>query len=108
MANIVDRDQGFRVIDGSRVPMGYQQITSLSAAVALTVPTAGPGSAPARMAIIQAEAQIVRWRDDGTNPTASVGMTIAAADTLIYTGDLTAIKFIEATASAKLNVSYYW
>ena len=108
MPNVIDRDQGQRVIDGNRVPMGYQQITSLAAAASLTVPTAGPGPAPARMAMIQAEAQIVRWRDDGVNPTASVGMTIAAGDTLIYTGDLAAIRFIEAAASAKLNVTYFW
>jgi predicted hotdog family 3-hydroxylacyl-ACP dehydratase len=81
--------------------LGYQQITSLSAAAGLTVP------AGATLAIIQAEAQIVRWRDDGTNPTAAVGMTIAAAATLVYDGNLNAIKFIEATASAKLNVAYY-
>lgn len=80
---------------------GYQQITSLSSATALTVPLG------ATIALIQAETQDVRWRDDGTSPTASVGMIIGAGTTLPYTGDLNAIKFIEATASAKLNISYY-
>ena len=82
-------------------PLGYQQITSLGSATGLTVPTG------AKMAVITAESQIVRYRDDGTNPTASVGMTIAAGSSVTYTGALGAIKFIEATASAKLNISYY-
>jgi hypothetical protein len=49
----------------------------------------------------------VRWRDDDVNPTASVGMPLAAGVTLQYDGDLTKIKFIEQSASAKLNISYY-
>ncbi len=81
--------------------LGYQQITSLAAAVGLAVPSG------ATYAIIQAETQAVRWRDDGTAPTASVGMTIPAGGELRYDGNLRGIQFIEAAASAKLNVSYY-
>ncbi len=81
--------------------LGYQQITSLSASIALTVP------AGATMALIVAETQAVRWRDDGTAPTASVGMPLATGTSLSYDGDLKAIRFIEQTASAVLNVSYY-
>lgn len=87
-------------------PFGYQQITSLSAATALTVP-APTNAVPATLALIQAEVQNVRWRDDGTNPTASVGMLLVVGDILPYTGDLSKLKFIEATTGAKLNVSYY-
>jgi hypothetical protein len=60
-----------------------------------------------RIAIITPETQGVRWRDDGTAPTASVGMPLAAGVTLQYDGDLTQIQFIEQAASAKLNVTYY-
>ena len=81
--------------------LGHQQITSLSASTALTVPTG------ATMALIIAETQAVRWRDDGTAPTASVGMPLATGVSLSYDGDLKAIRFIEQTASAKLNVAYY-
>lgn len=89
--------------------MGYQQITSLSSAVGLTVPTQTPnGSATkANFALIIAETQNVRWRDDGVDPTASVGMLLTAGVPLQYDGDLSKIKFIEVTASAKLNISYY-
>lgn len=86
---------------GSLTPKGYQQLTSLASAAALTVPSG------ATVALIQAESQSIRWRDDGTDPTASVGMPLAVGETLFYTGSLSAIKVIEQTASAKLNISYY-
>lgn len=81
--------------------LGYQQITSLGSAVGLTIP------AGAIYAAIRAEAQAVRWRDDGTNPTAAVGTPLEVGETLNYDGNLAAIKFIEQVGGAKLNVSYY-
>ena len=89
--------------------LGYQQITSLSAATGLTVPSRdlnGLACKPS-IAMITPETQGVRWRDDDTDPTNSVGMPLAAGTTLQYDGDLTKIKFIEQTAGAKLNISYY-
>jgi|TARA_R110000868_G_C10610742_1_gene741379 hypothetical protein len=89
--------------------LGYQQITTLSSAVALTVPIVdvqGLSCKPS-IAIITPETQGVRWRDDGTDPSASVGMPLAAGVTLQYDGDLTKIKFFEQAGSAKLNISYY-
>jgi len=89
--------------------LGYQQITSLSAATALTLPQTDKNGlrATPSVAYITPETQAVRWRDDGTDPTASVGMPLAVGVTLEYDGDLSKIRFIEQTASAKLNVSYY-
>lgn len=81
--------------------LGYQQITNLAAAVGLTIPSG------ANYCVIVAESQNVRWRDDGTNPTAAVGMPLDVGVTLEYDGDLNRIRFIEVAASAKLNVSYY-
>lgn len=89
--------------------MGYQQITSLSASTKLTVPQRdlnGLVGTP-RIAIITPESQAVRWRDDNTAPTASVGMPLAVGVTLQYDGDLSQIKFIQQTASAILNITYY-
>jgi hypothetical protein len=85
----------------SYTPIGYQQISTLTAAVGLTAPRG------ARGAIITVETQGVRWRDDGTNPTAAIGMPVAAGTTFEYNGDVTKIKFIEQAASAKLNVAYF-
>jgi hypothetical protein len=89
--------------------LGYQQITSLSASTALTVPTRDVNGLSCRpaIAIITPETQSVRWRDDNVAPTATVGMPLAAGVSLQYDGDLTQIRFIEQTASAKLNVVYY-
>lgn len=84
-----------------RKPLGYEQITSLSAATGLTVP------AGATSAVIIAETQAVRWRDDGTDPSGTVGMPLAVDTLLEYGGDLSAITFIEQAASAKLNVAYF-
>jgi hypothetical protein len=89
--------------------LGYQQITSLSAATGLTVPSVdlnGLNCKPS-IALITPETQAVRWRDDDVNPTSTVGMPLAVGVTLQYDGDLTKIKFIEQTASAKINISYY-
>ena len=90
--------------------LGYQQLATLSSAVGLTVPTIDPTTGltvKANFALITPEAQAVRWRDDGTAPTASVGMPLAAGVTLQYDGDLSKIKFIEQTSGAKVNISYY-
>jgi hypothetical protein len=89
--------------------IGYQQITSLSGAVSLTVPTrdANGLSAKPTLAIITPEGAGVRWRDDGTDPTTTVGMPLASGVTLQYDGDLSRIRFIQSTAGAILNVSYY-
>jgi hypothetical protein len=81
--------------------IGYEQITSLGSATGLTVP------ANAIYAILQAEAQVLRYRDDGTDPTASVGMMLYPGGSFTYNADLTAIKFIQADSGGILNVLYY-
>ena len=82
-------------------PQGFQQITALAAATGLTVPSR------AEWALIECEAQSVRWRDDGTNPTTTVGHVLNPGDVLEYKGLLSAIRFIETAVGAKLNVSFY-
>lgn len=88
-------------LKSTTICLGYQQITSLSSATGLTIPQG------TTLALIVPETQNVRWRDDGTNPTASVGMPIFVGSALSYDGDLNRIKFIESTTSAVLNISYY-
>jgi hypothetical protein len=88
-------------LKSTTVCLGYQQVSSLSASSSLTIPTG------ATMALIVPEGQNVRWRDDGTAPTASVGMPLAVGEAFNYDGDLTRIRFIEQVAGAKLNISYY-
>lgn len=88
-------------LKSTTVCLGYQQITSLSSATGLTIPLG------TTLALIVPETQNVRWRDDGTDPTASVGMPIFVGASLSYDGDLNRIKFIESTAGATLNICYY-
>lgn len=82
-------------------PKGYQQIISPAAATALTVPTG------ATTAIIQAEGNDIRWRDDGTDPTASVGQILYMGQQMTYQASLAAIKFIQVSAGGIVNVTYY-
>ena len=91
------------MVDAKLEPKGYRQQTTLSAAIGLEGVPQG-----ARAALIQAVTQNVRWRDDGTDPTDSIGMQLAAGRDMLYTGDLAKIKFIEEAASAELNVAYYF
>jgi len=94
-------NQGQKVFPAPREPLGYEQVTALSASTGLTVP------AGARLAVIHVQTQAVRWRDDGGAPTSTVGMPLAIDDIFLYVGDLAAIRFIEGTPTAVLNVSYY-
>lgn len=90
------------MLNQSYKALGYQQITSLSAAVGLTIPD---GTV---LALITCETQAVRWRDDGTDPTASIGYPLATATELQYAAaQLPELKFIEQAASATLNICYY-
>lgn len=93
---------------------GYQQITTLTSSTALTIPGGGKalvgGSdtpSDVNAALIQATTQDVRWRDDGTAPTATVGMLLKADSDMWYEGDLNRLRFIEVAVGGVLNVSYY-
>lgn len=93
---------GSPVWNSKRTPAGYEQITGITSAKTLTVP------ANARMALIQPTGQSVRWRDDGTAPTATVGMVIAANAVLEFIGNLDQFRVIQTAATAVVNVSYYY
>ncbi len=89
------------VTDAVCEPQGYFQLTGLSSAAGLIAKNG-------RWALLQAVGQNIRWRDDGTDPTATVGMLLLAGNPLPYYGNLKAIRFIETVASAELNVSVYY
>lgn len=89
------------VREGNLEPIGHQQIVGLVAATSLTIPTG------ARYAILKTEAQAVRWRDDGVDPTAAIGMLLDVGDEFFYTGKLSRMRLIQAAATATLDVAYY-
>lgn len=98
--------QASEVESGQLVPLGYCQLTSLSSAVLISTCTGGIPTG-AQISVIVPETQAVRYRDDGTAPTATVGMPLTASGSLTYQGDLTKVQLIEQTASAKANIAFY-
>jgi len=92
-------------------PTAYAQYVDLSVAQKLTAaPTGGTGAAmPDRVirALIQPEGGDMRWCDDGTVPTAAIGMILKDGIVLEYEGNLETFQFIRTVAGVKLNVLYY-
>lgn len=83
--------------------LGYQQITSLSAAVGFASVPQGTVAV-----LIQPKTQAIRMRADGTNPTAAVGYPLAAGAEMILTiSELADIRFIEQAASATLDCWFF-
>jgi hypothetical protein len=103
-----------QVITGNRRPLGYQALTvgsSTAVGFSFTAPqlVAVAIADNCNYAIIQnPHASITAlWRDDGTDPTTTVGMQLRAGQELQYAGDLRAIKFIAASSEISLNISIY-
>lgn len=89
--------------DRGRSALGYTQVTNVSAAV-------GVGTIPAgtETVLLQATTQNVRYRDDNTAPTGTVGMRLVANTIYEFTvAQVAQMKFIEEAASAVLNISFY-
>ena len=79
-------------------PLGFDSLAVGSEAVGITAPTG------ATMARISVPTGTVLYRDDGTDPTATVGFPITGPATFDYAGSLSAIKFI-ATGSNTITLS---
>jgi len=88
------------VLDDSLEPDGYFQITDLS-----SVRSVAGGNG--RIALIQTLNQNIRWRDDGVDPTSTIGMRLAAGETFLYTGKMQTIRLIEEAVGAQVNISTY-
>lgn len=88
-------------------PLGYAQTNNLASAIgfgglSITVPP------DAIMVLIACETAAIRWRDDGTSPTATVGMPLAAGQEFQYTVvDFSQIRFIAQSGSPVLNFNFY-
>jgi hypothetical protein len=87
-------------------PLGYCQLTTLDSATNFSACSGGV-PAGANVAWISVGSQAIRYRDDGTSPTASVGFPIAAGGTLFYVGTPRLIQLIEQKASATVDVLFY-
>ncbi len=94
------------------LPAGYGQITDLTAVRTLQDLVdenghyVGLPSGVTRV-VLQAETVAVRYRDDGLNPAAAVGLLIPAGTSVVYDGPPGRLKFFQSAATARLNVLYY-
>jgi hypothetical protein len=58
--------------------------------------------------LLQCEVANVRYRDDGTDPTAAIGMILIANTIYEFTvAQIARMKFIEVAINSKLNISFY-
>lgn len=81
--------------------LGYTQILAATS-TQLAIPLG------CTLILVTPEAQAVRWRDDGTPPTATVGYPLAVGVELQYSANqMASLRFIEQALSTKLNVTFY-
>lgn len=85
--------------------MGYVQSAAGAFDTAIALPSLPAG---ASHVIFRPNAQAVRFRDDGTNPTAAIGYPIAAAGEYIFSGaSIGAVRIIAQVAGAGADILYY-
>lgn len=80
----------------------FVQIADLDTPQALAMPR------NVNYVMIQAQDADVRYRDDGIVPTAAIGLILYAGDPPTkFAGSIKLLRFIQVTATAKLNIRYY-
>lgn len=94
--------------------LGYRQHAAVLAAsgIAELLPAScfdgGTIKASVKFFVIQPEAQALRWVDDGTTPTATLGNLLAVGQWLVvYRCQFAGFKAIQAAASSIVNVTAY-
>lgn len=78
--------------------------------VGMALPATDPwanGQRP-NVAVMRADVHDINWRDNGESPSASVGITLTAGQTLEYTGELNRFRFCAVTSGSTLSVAYYY
>lgn len=87
-------------------PLGYVQISAASLATAQTL--APPKGTKVAIIRVETNDSAVRWRSDGTAPTAIAGnLMLYGDDPLVIQGPIPALQFILTTGSPILGVDYY-
>lgn len=95
-----------RAATGFITPLGYCQLTASGSAALISTCS---GGIPARTAwaVLCIETANIRWRDDGTAPTASVGMPVNAGACIYYSGTMATFQIISQSGSPIVNISFY-
>jgi hypothetical protein len=88
------------------IPLGYCQLTATGTAALISTCS---GGIPARTvwAVLCVETANIRWRDDGTVPTAAVGMPVAAGQCVNYSGTMSVFAIIAVSGSPVVDISFY-
>jgi hypothetical protein len=89
--------------DGNMTPCGFLQ-APVSTVQSLTALAGGAIPSGARIVWILPEGAGVRWRDDGTAPTAIVGMPIVAGQAWPYEGSLSALQLVSQGGTSTVNL----
>lgn len=88
--------------DVSRVPLLHARASYTATPTGLPTPPAG-----ATYAVIQCEGGVVKWTDDGSAPTATLGLTLSDGGELRYNGNIPAVRIASKSGSPALCVAYY-
>jgi hypothetical protein len=92
------------------ISLGYCQLTTISVATSLSscpIPSAPAGTVGDVLAIVQPSAA-ANFRDDGTAPTASTGIALAANQVWqVTTNPLSNFQIIPQTGTITVNVIFY-
>lgn len=84
---------------------GYVQVAAGGADTSIPLPSLPEG---AHMAVIRPFAQAIRFRDDGTDPTAAVGYPVAVGEEYVYVGaSIGRVEIIAQVAGAGIDILYY-
>lgn len=90
--------------------LGFEELTDLGTATGLADLPSGRV-----IALIQCAKTVdgnskgnvaVRWRNDGTDPTADVGHELQPGESIQLCTGLQSLKFIQVASNAKVNVTY--
>jgi hypothetical protein len=90
---------------GAVVAMGYCQLSVTAAALISTC--SGGIPAGAAFAWITPETAALRWRDDGTAPTTTVGYPITVGQQMIYSGPLGSLQLIAQSGTTSVSIAFY-
>lgn len=88
--------------------LAYAQLVGVAASTGFATIAGGSIPEGTEFVEVSVSGQAVRWRGDGAAPTASVGMPLPVGTTRFFTQQqLPAVRFIEQSASATLDCTFY-
>lgn len=92
------------ILQDAAIPTGYVQITSLASAAGFAVP------ANTTFCLIIPGTAALRYRGDGTNPTATIGQPLAIGQVASFrmsATNLAALRFIQQSSGGVANIDCY-